>query len=529
MPKLAGLLWIAACAAASAQPTIHSVQNAANVASRGPAGAGIAPGSIFAVAGEALAPEEDLEVPPVITIDVTSADGAAHVALTPLTTSPTRLTAVLPGDFPPGDATFTVTLADQTSEPHSTTIPERSFGFFTLDGTGRGSAVVHDPEGNPYTLIHAANPGETIVLEATGFGPIAEDQTIELIIGGVPTEAHVHAPTEEHPGRVRIEAVVPEHAEGCHTSVYTVLDGVISNTPTVPIAPAEQRLCRDLGYIPQNLEDLYTRDNVTAGWMALGKFITYLPPLPDTPEMHVQDSANAGYIQSTILRYSNFGGWGESGFNSCVVWSYRGEAGTPPPAEVRFLDAGETLTLRTPDGTSVDLAKSDPFPTYVYAAAPPQRPLFIDDAGGAFTFHAPGGEDVGEHEASIDAMPRLEWTNRPAPGDIARDTDLHVDWTPGLPGDYVVISGVSSDGAPTPDNVGTEFSCTARAEDGHFTVPAAILSSLVPSFEYPPPIAFPTGQLSFRQYRKPQTFEAPGLDVGSINSYIWHLVPVRYH
>jgi uncharacterized protein (TIGR03437 family) len=159
--------------AAVAQPQIEHVQNAASFQYRGTPGYGIAPGSVFAISGTRLAADADSSV----TIRIAS--GTSTVDLPALTVSPTRITAILPEDFPIGDAKLTLTFGGTTSAGYAFTVAARAFGIATLDGTGAGTAVAIDPDGTQYSILHSANPGETLYLEGTGFGRLLRGDVCE--------------------------------------------------------------------------------------------------------------------------------------------------------------------------------------------------------------------------------------------------------------------------------------------------------------------------------------------------------------
>ena len=175
----------------SAAPNITSIQNAG---SNIPTGQPIGLGAIFVIKGTGLGPK-DLTIAPApfqttslagtsvkVTVGTTSVDAPLYY------TSDTQIAALLPSNTPTGSGTFTVTYnGDSRNGGHG--IGTNTLGIFTIDSTGNGpgivtyadyslvSAVKATPCGGPNTSCGAANPGDTLILWATGLGPVSGDET----------------------------------------------------------------------------------------------------------------------------------------------------------------------------------------------------------------------------------------------------------------------------------------------------------------------------------------------------------------
>jgi uncharacterized protein (TIGR03437 family) len=550
--QLFWLLSIIGAVGAWAQPKIDFVRNAAGFTIAGTPYYGIAQGSVFAVAGSALGPEEpvahNLDDGPLPTslagvsvqIAITARPGETFQALL-YSVSKERVLAILPSSTPTGDGVVTFTY-DGKSVTTPIKVVDFAFGIATVDGKGIGTAIAHfhDEEAKPVSFLNSAHMGEIIVLEGTGLGadPNSDETNwienpsniegapLEVYFGKIPAEIRYKGRTRR-PGWDRIEVVVPEGIGGCYVSVYAKSGSNISNFVTLPVSEnLESRNCVEVGFGTPDITELLTREVVNAGWLYLGQFSSTMPAIGPIPaSTTTTDSANAGFIRFTPFMFSNFGGRGDPGFGSCVVTTAIGTNVVGPQA-VKYLDAGPHMTLTLPNGGSVRLNKESPIPTYSYSSAPPQRPGFIPKEGGTFRFTSDGGEDVGPVNAPIRTNGPFTWTNRGALGEVNRASDVEVRWTGGDEDTYMLIYGASATMTDPP--VVTSFNCVEKTSAGKFTIPRDVMSSMVQSASIPGPFAFPTGQLAVVNYRYPVRFEAPGLDVGNISMFFWDGLVMHY-
>jgi len=440
--------------------------------------------------------------------------------------------AILPSATPVGDAAVTVTLGGQTSPPAPVRVVRGAFGFTTVDGSGGGVVAALDADSNPVTFTATAKPGQTVRLSGTGLGPVSGDETKTLPgpvpLPDLPVEVFIGNKTAEivfrgragGPGRDRLDVVIPEGVAGCYTSVWARIGDFVSNFATISVAP-DGGVCSGQGFSLSDTEALLNKEGVSAGWLSVGKFLSTAPPPIGTS---VTDSANASFVRYDTFDYTNYGGRSDPAFGSCIVTQALGTAVTAVPS-IRYLDAGTSIGMRVQGGAEVRLTKQSPIPTYVYSSAPPIRPGFLPDSGGTFEFNGPGGMDVGPFTAPINAAARFTWTNRGAIANVSRTQGLEITWTGGQPDTYMIIYGASSNGAVPP--LITAFNCSERTEAGRFTIPRDVLAAMVPSVAIPgSPV--PTGQLALINYTHPARYSAEGLDVGTINFYVWDGSLVRY-
>lgn len=293
----------------------------------------------------------------------------------------------------------------------------------------------------------------------------------------------------------------------------------MSNFATIPVAESG-RVCSDSnGLSPSQVQQLLSGQVINAGWLFLGRFVGYTPEINVggfvTPAaVNTTNTATAQFVRYSPFDYSNYGGQGQTSIGGCVVSSYRSDNVFVPPT-LRLLDPG-AVTLRVPDGSVKTLVNNVGSWSFNASSAIPGDVLYIPDAGGSFQFDGSGGSDVGAFHVPITIAPQLVWTNRASITNVDRGASLEVTWSGGEPNSYLWITGVSTDGGNP--SVVTSFTCTAPVATGRFTIPQAVLGSLVASFVNPA-FEFPSGQLAVANYGYPASFTASGLDIGLVSYF----------
>ncbi len=260
------------------------------------------------------------------------------------------------------------------------------------------------------------------------------------------------------------------------------------------------------------------------GWFYLVRFRSYTPAFAGQPsQLSTQDSATAQFIRSTPFESSNWGSVGGFSNPGCIVTVTRTQSPFVAPF-LKRLDAGPSVTLTLPDGTTRTLQKQSVSNfSFSVVDSTPNAQLFIPQAGGTFKFKAPGGPDVGPAEATIDASNPMVWNEHTTITTVSRSQPLTVTWKGGSPGGFVIIQGGAFAGANGEGY--TSFGCTERSEVGRYTVPADVLASMVPSSVLG---GRPTGSLLVEHFTFPARFTAPGLDHGSIVWESYHGTSVTY-
>src|SRR6202162_4636911 len=285
----------------SAAPTIAAVANAAsNITFNAP----IAQGAIFVLYGSGLGPANISFAP--AAFQSTSLRGTS-VAVTVGTTtvnalmyytSDSQVAALLPSNTPTGAGTFTVTYNSQTSNSVGHGVAANNLGIFTVDSTGQGPGIVTYPDyslvsaakaspcGGPSTACGAANPGDTLILWATGLGPVSGDDAsgaglgvnmpnvpLTLWLGGVQAPVVYQGRSGCCIGEDQIVFTVPSNVPmGCAVPLAVQIGtaaNTISNSTLMPVAKGS----RDCTPTNPALASINAEQAVMAGPVTFG-FIT---------------------------------------------------------------------------------------------------------------------------------------------------------------------------------------------------------------------------------------------------------------
>ena len=164
--------------------------------------------------------------------------------------------AILPSSTPTGTGTLTINNNGQTATAPITVVPA-AFGIFTQSQTGSGAAEAFNlsPDGTSTlnTLLAPASTGQTMMLNGTGLGAIASDETQSGVTDAAATSPQVWVglqqatvvsasrgscctgidPSFEVPQGVAgwdvIQFVVPDGVTGCHVPVAVQTGNTVSN------------------------------------------------------------------------------------------------------------------------------------------------------------------------------------------------------------------------------------------------------------------------------------------------------------
>ncbi len=252
---------------ASAAPVITGGPvNAASYTLNGLPSSGIAQGSIFILFGSGLGPGQLLQVsafpiPPDLggtSIKVTV--GATTVDCPMLYTLDRQVAAILPSNTPVGNGTARVTFNNQTSADAPIRVVQRSLGIFTRNAAGSGPAIIQnfttETDQLPVnSILDAATPGQVEILWG-GIGPVAGNEAggplpgdmpslpVEIFVRGQPAAVTYRGRSGCCAGIDQIVFTVPEGVQGCYVSVAVLIGGVMSNSPTMAIAPQPRTMFR---------------------------------------------------------------------------------------------------------------------------------------------------------------------------------------------------------------------------------------------------------------------------------------------
>lgn len=548
-------LWLVAAAPVAAAPIITGVRNAASSIDPRLPNSAIARGSIFVVYGSGLGPA-DISIAPV-TFKSTSLSGTSVQVTVGETvvdalmyyTSATQVAALLPSKTPSaGIGTLnanvkpiiTVTYNGEASAPTPFQgVGLSALGIFTIDSTGTGPAIVTYPDyslvspykaancGGPNTTCGAANPGDTLSLWATGFGPVGDDASgaglgqnnpnvpLTVWLGGRQAPVVYQGRSGCCIGEDQIVFTVPDNVPtGCAVPLVIQIAGIVSNTTVLPVAIGS-RSCTpaDPALASLNVQQLSNLGSFTLGVLRLRSLTGY------------KDQA-----QFLFLRVSGIPtGWqpflasflDQPPVGTCnlVIGPLSATSDSSPrlPDSSRMgtfvrslnpasIDAGSTFTITGPGGVADTLTVK---PEDVPSISRDGRPL----VPGEYTIAGGPGRDVGAFSARI-TVPVSPTPISPASGDnlrIIQTQGMTVTWNPnGSTGQVELWVSRFLD-----PSTASEAICTAPASAGTFTIPPHVL------------LALPNGGGAFLElepgYRGPASsaaFSAAGLDLGIVQTFI---------
>jgi uncharacterized protein (TIGR03437 family) len=506
------LFAIAAATATAQTPAISSVVNAATWIPAPLPNAGIAQGAIFLILGSNLGPAS-VAVAPAAFTSSTLAGTSATVTVNGKTvnalmyyTSASQVAVLLPSNTPAGTGTISLSYNGKASAPAPITVVKNNLGIFTLSQNGSGPAIVTYPDYSLVSSVKAANPGDVLLLWATGLGPVPLDDAsgpqpgnmpdipLKLWLGGVSVPVTYQGRSGCCTGEDQIVFTVPANAPvGCAVPLSVQIGDQISNSTVMPVA-SSSRACSTLAaqFPPAVIQTLTNGGSATYSQIVLRRqpnsnaagYNDNVDPTLATFNFPAQFQTFAGtYLDSQPL-------------GTCLVYNNLNPPGIPPVTVLGSPDFGSSLTVNGPNGTKTVSGAS----LVLSADATYLSP-------GPYTVTAPGGIDIPSFTANITipAWPVLT-TSTTAP--INRANPLTLNWTGGTANSFVEVDL----GSPT-DNTfttGSTVVCTAPSTAGTMTIPAAALLAL--------PVGS-NGFLEFKPTTNPVTFPASGLDVRFIQSY----------
>ena len=502
--------------ATSGIPAIFEVVNNSSFIPPGSANYGIAPSSLFALAGSNLA---DAGAPVLqssqaglpLTLNGASITVTVNGVVTrPVLyyTSPTQLAGVMPAATPVGDGTITVTYRGKTSAPAPIHIVSSALGINQYNvNTGVATDAFN---GQVLGYTNSGSPGETIVLWTTGLGadladsdttytatPHSVNTPLKIYIGGV-LATILYQGGSTYPGVNQINLVIPETAPtGCWVPLAAVTGSVLSNVVTLPINSGGGACFDALSGLKGDQIVPTAGRTLRTGLVAL----VHADSPGSKGTRRITDSADTAFVKYTGLYTPD----NSLSPGACIATTYVTEK--PVPA-VTGLDVG-AFTLTGPGGLNMTMG-SQGIEGVFYALLTTGT---IPQTGGAFTFHATGGVDIAAFTSTINLSPLLTWTNTDVAASIDRSKDLTVKWTGGNPESYVFILGSS-----TADGIGYgAFTCLTNTDPGQFTVPSYILSVL------------PAGTGSVQvQNAIQQPLALSGIDLGLSDATISHTETAAY-
>lgn len=535
----------------AAQIQITDVVNAGSRIAGGSPSGGIAQGALFVVTGQGVGPDEfqqaSFPLPAAgglggVTIQVTA--GGLTVDAIMVYVFANEVAAILPSIAPVGPGTVTVNNnGDMATAPF--TVVAAAFGIFTRGQTGpAGQAVAFnvaaDGSTAPNGVAQSAQPGQDVLINGTGLGAIASDETQSGVTDAPYTSIQVYAGVQPAavvsagrglccngldpdfpvpPGIAAWDVIrftVPADVVGCFVPVAVQIGNFVSNLATISIAAGGGACAPPVSVLPAEVtQQLADQTGVTIGAISLERGASIGAMAGGAVNTTKRDTGSATFLRYADVPASAFTAAYVPLVNVCTVNGYPAADGVtapivpPPPTG---LDAGPAIAVSGPGGSRSILRQTVGMAVAYQTAANfgNTTPGNYFDPG-HYTVTGPGGNDAGAFTASVDAPAApFVWTNIPnVTIPIDRSQDLTITWTGGAPDSLVSILGGSFE-----SGVSSAFLCTAAAGAGSFTVPSYVLLSLAPGS------TAGTGTLVVEN-RLVSTFTAMGLDIGTL-SYSTH-------
>jgi uncharacterized protein (TIGR03437 family) len=514
---------------------VSSVTNAASYIDPSFPNGAIAQGAIAVATGKNLGPGS-LQVDPQpfqnTTLGGTSVSisvGGTTVDALMYYTSFNQIAFLVPSNTPAGRGTITVTYAGQPGAQAPIAITPNNVGIFTVSSDGQGPGIVTYPDyslvssykasncGGPNTTCGAANPGDTLILWATGLGPVNGDDAagaglgvnmpnlpLTVWIGGVQAQVQYQGRSGCCVGEDQIEFTVPDGVPtGCAVPLAVQIGNFVSNTVAIPVATGSRSCIVDPAIAQIDPAQI-------SGTVSLG-----------VPELdHFINDSGTGFndkVQNVFFKFTvppslqPFAGTYLANIpvGTCAAETILPNSHSGPPilTNLSVLDSGSSLTISGPNGSMT-------------ASVNPGDQATLSAAGsflvpGDYTVTGSGGKDVGPFTATvtIPALPALTSPTGPTNLTVSRSKGLTVTWTPNNSPTHVEIEIASYIG----NNLGARVTCTAPVGAGTFTIPSYVL------------LALPTGNgsnFSFQPGDGPSgaatksMFSASGIVVGLMQAFV---------
>jgi uncharacterized protein (TIGR03437 family) len=516
-------------------PTISNVANAASNIPPGLPNAGIAQGAIFVVFGAGLGPA-NISIAPAAFQATTLSNTSVAVTVNGTTvnalmyyTSASQISALLPSNTPTGTGTVTVTYNGRTGPPAPITVVPNNVGIFTIGANGQGPGIVTYADyslvsaskaancGGPNTTCGAANPGDTLILWATGLGPVSGNDAsgaglgvnmpnvpLTVWLGGVQAPVAYQGRSGCCIGEDQIVFTVPNSVPtGCAVPLVVQIGSQVSNYTVMPVASGSRNCTATNPAIAAvNVEQVLPPLNYAS--ISLSR---NLNPPTNPPSIGYSDNAQfqfikiLGYaagVQPFVVSYLDHQPLGTCVvYNSLNVDTTHGLSGSTAAA-----DAGSSFTVTGPNGSKV-LSGTGNFTATLSAAG-----TFLSP--GAYTITGVGGADIGSFSApfTIPVAPVMTSPANSTLPPVTRSSGVTVTWTGGASNAYVQIQ-LSAVTDSTNTN-GATVVCNAAASAGTFTIPPSALLAL--------PTANVGNGFLFQQQTAEVGLTAKGLALGYIQT-----------
>lgn len=510
-------------------PIISNVANAASNLSIALPNGGLAQGSIFIVQGTGLGPASITFASSPFASDTLSGTsvavdiGGRTVNAPMYYTSATQVAALLPSNTPTGTGMVTVTYNGTMGSGVRVPIVKNNLGIFTIDSTGQGPAIVTYADyslvsaattsncGGPDTACGAANPGDTLILWATGLGPVTGGDTVPSALGqpiAAPLTVWlggVQAPVSFQGrgccyGEDQIIFAVPDNVPtGCAVPLVIQIDDEISNSTVMPVATGS----RNCTPVNPALAASSVEQTAMAGTVSFGSI--KLRHLLITGSFFGDD---AKFQFSEINAFNPgtqpfFASWiDDLPLGTCLVFpNLTGNGLTLPVSSSVPLDAGHIFNVEGPNGGVQVKGTPGQFDDTLSSTG-----TFL--VPGTFGVTSVGGTVIGPINNAKVTFPGAPTLTTPVSGNsVARTSGLTATWSGGSANAVQLTVEASTDN--TSDS-GAAAQCIASAQPGTFTIPPYVLLALP---------AGPYAGFDFQPAQVSAPFTATGLNLGLLQTY----------
>jgi uncharacterized protein (TIGR03437 family) len=520
-------------------PLVSQVVNAGSYIPAGLPNSAIAQGAIFVIKGAGMGPSA-IAIAPAAFQNTTLAGTSVNVTVAGTSvgallyyTSAGQIAALLPSNTPTGTGTLTVTYNGQTSSSAPITVVGSNAGIFTVTSDGQGAGIVTYADyslvsaarsancGGVYTACGAANPGDVLIIWATGLGPVngsdaggaglGGDMTglpLTVWLGGVQAPVAYRGRSGCCIGEDQVVITVPNNvATGCAVPLAIQIGNFISNNVVVPVAngsrtctPANPGLTRD------NVLQLSGNTPVTYGSFELTRNDNY-PGFAEVGKATFGRVTVDPAYQPFIASYIDGPPPG-----TCLVSNNLTSGLKPPFQSQTGLDAGGQLSITGPNGSKSIAGAGGAFkgtlsPNGTYLAP------------GGYTLGVSGGADVPAFTTNF-TIPALPTMTTPTPDSanavaVTRSAGFNVTWAGGSSNSFVSLNGSSATDSTLSN--GAAYQCTVLTSAGSFSVPPYVLLAL-PAGNF--------GGMYFRPSAIPASFSGTALNLASISARYEYFTPL---
>ena len=415
---------------------------------------GVAPGALFRLFGSHLGPSELTVGTSPFGLRLPDVPGGTEVRVRSIGTGKlaqarmvfvqdNQVAAILPRDFPLGDAEVTVWTGAGISDPVTVPVVFSYPGLFTLTQNGVGRAVIQNVEDDGRLTINgltqSAKPGQYITLWATGLGE-ARAEDVRVFFGEDFYPADFAGPAPGFPGLDQINVRIPEDVvvRGCYARLVVAGDGLGSGPASIAISDEGGACDHPWGLSAERMAEIEAGDRATRLSINLSDLTsaisrTQLPPF----ELESSIGGSAYALDELLLEVQATAADRlalayQPPF--CFVSGGTFDAGSPPPGrppppastvppEQTF--AGSPWVVTGPQGQTVSLASAATPGNLGLIGVQSRESGFL--APGEWTVSIPGGSEIGPTDFAMQmpALPEID-----APSVLRRGEDFELSWPP---------------------------------------------------------------------------------------------------